>query len=64
MMTQENDDLSGFDVVWLATDAVGRLAAFVTAGQGPIPDALFVGDGPAVCSMVAIVRDVCLPRPR
>lgn len=28
------------DCVWLAADADGRLAAFVTAGIGPIPEAL------------------------
>jgi len=31
---------SQMDCVWLAADADGRLAAFVTAGEGPIPEAL------------------------
>ena len=31
---------SQIDCVWLAADADGRLAAFVTAGEGPIPEAL------------------------
>jgi len=31
---------SQIDCVWLAADVDGRLAAFVTAGVGPIPDAL------------------------
>ena len=28
---------SGIDCVWLASDGEGRLAAFITAGEGPIP---------------------------
>ena len=31
---------SQIDCVWFAADADGRLAAFVTAGEGPIPEAL------------------------
>jgi len=32
-----SDDAAGTDLVWLAADADGLLAAFVTAGEGPIP---------------------------
>jgi hypothetical protein len=31
-------DLQGFDVGWIATDAIGQVAIFTTAGLGPIPD--------------------------
>lgn len=30
--------LQGFDVGWIATDAIGQVALFTTAGSGPIPD--------------------------
>lgn len=30
--------LQDFDVGWIATDAVGQVALFTTAGLGPIPD--------------------------
>lgn len=32
------EDAAGLDLVWLGVDAKGQLAAFVTAGEGPIPD--------------------------
>ncbi|WP_338523731.1 hypothetical protein NUH87_29115 [Pseudomonas batumici] len=31
-------DLQDFDVGWIATDAIGQVALFTTAGPGPIPD--------------------------
>lgn len=31
-------DLQGFDVGWIATDTIGQVALFTTAGPGPIPD--------------------------
>lgn len=31
-------DLQGFDVGWIATDAIGQVALFTTAGPGPIPE--------------------------
>jgi hypothetical protein len=31
-------DVEGFDVGWIATDAIGHIALFTTAGRGPIPD--------------------------
>lgn len=30
----------GIDCVWIATDRLGRVAAFVTGGSGPVPKAL------------------------
>jgi hypothetical protein len=33
------NDASGLDLVWLGADAQGWLAAFVTAGEGPVPTA-------------------------
>ncbi|ROM80242.1 hypothetical protein BK654_04940 [Pseudomonas brassicacearum] len=33
-----NLDLQDFDVGWIATDAIGQIALFTTAGPGPIPD--------------------------
>ena len=38
-MTLAQQDFSQLDVVWLAADPKGFLAAFVTAGAGPIPPA-------------------------
>lgn len=32
-----NLDLQDCDVGWIATDAIGQIALFITAGRGPIP---------------------------
>jgi hypothetical protein len=32
---------SGVDLVWIASDRRGEIAAFVTGGEGPIPDKAF-----------------------
>jgi hypothetical protein len=32
----------GWDVTWLAADVEGRVGAFVTGGEGPIPAALYL----------------------
>ena len=36
-------NLSQLDVVWLAADEIGKLAAMITAGAGPIPMAVLRG---------------------
>lgn len=38
----------GIDCVWLASDRDGHLAAFVTAGVGPIPIQILSDEGPAI----------------
>jgi hypothetical protein len=36
-MSETLDQYQQLDVIWLAVDAKGHLAAFITAGEGPIP---------------------------
>jgi len=38
-MIDDGERWKGLDVVWLAVDSCDRVAAFVTAGDGPIPAA-------------------------
>jgi hypothetical protein len=64
----------GLDCIWLAEDLRGRLAVFITAGVGPIPEAVFRCEGAqiedleelliqtlGVCSSVDLQVEV--PRP-
>src|SRR5262245_50126960 len=34
----------GVDCAWLASDQAGQLGMFITAGHGPIPEAVLAGD--------------------
>jgi hypothetical protein len=50
----------GYDVVWLASDRLGQLAAFITAGVGPIP--IWALDYPEL-SILDIEDSICgLPK--
>ena len=39
-----SDYPEGFDCVWIALDAQGRVGAFVTAGEGPVPEVVLGSD--------------------
>lgn len=47
------------DYVWIATDAVGRIAAFATGGEGPIPTAVMH----SACIPIARIENVLLQMP-
>lgn len=57
---------NGIDCVWLASDNEGRLAAFITAGEGPIPaealkfDRLPVEDIEGLIGDMPRVSEACL----
>lgn len=41
---EERDYPEGLDCVWIGSDREGRIGAFVTAGEGPIPVGLLLSD--------------------
>jgi len=62
-------DPQEFDAGWLATDAIGQVALFTTAGVGPIPDSALLSIDSAEDSVLSLpeVTDVelisAVPRP-
>lgn len=40
----DSDYPQGLDVVWIATDGAGSVAAFITAGEGPIPKTVLASE--------------------
>lgn len=44
MTTYPENYPMGFECIWLATDAAGQVAVFITAGEGPIPKAFLDRD--------------------
>ncbi|WP_448112303.1 hypothetical protein [Mesorhizobium amorphae] len=44
MTTYPENYPMGFECIWLATDAAGQVAVFITAGEGPIPKAFLDQD--------------------
>ncbi|WP_363796411.1 hypothetical protein ABU614_13530 [Lysobacter firmicutimachus] len=44
---------AGVDLVWAARDKYGRLAALVTAGEGPVPKEIIGDDGLPDCDLEA-----------
>lgn len=50
----------GIDCAWVATDRLGHLAAFVTAGDGPIPSNLLSDRNTDIFEIETLLRE--LPR--
>jgi len=44
---------TGVDLIWVARDKYGRLAALVTAGEGPVPKEIIGDDGLPDCDFEA-----------
>ena len=68
-MTIAKADLEGIDSSWLATDDLGQVAIFTTAGKGPIPASALASVDTAEESIAALPETskwemlVQLPRP-